>query len=42
MSDRLYPLSESVFNQEILPLILAETTPLGGHPPKIIPNPINN
>jgi len=35
MIDRLYPLSESVFNAEILPLILSETTPLGGRPPKI-------
>jgi hypothetical protein len=24
-----------VFNEEILPLILKETTPLGGRPPKI-------
>jgi hypothetical protein len=35
MSDRLYQLSESVFNEEILPLILEETTPLGGRPPNI-------
>jgi hypothetical protein len=35
MSNRFYPLRESLFNEEILPLILAETTPLGGRPPKI-------
>jgi transposase len=35
MLDRFYPLSERVFNEKILPLILVETTPLGGRPPKI-------
>ncbi|MDR0678532.1 MAG: transposase [Holosporaceae bacterium] len=35
MSDRLYPFSENVFNEKILPLILEETTPMGGRPPKI-------
>jgi hypothetical protein len=35
MADRLYPLEERVFNEKILPLILKETTELGGRPPKI-------
>ncbi|MDR1375595.1 MAG: transposase [Holosporaceae bacterium] len=35
MLDRLYPLSEDAFNEKILPLILEETTPLEGRPPKI-------
>lgn len=35
MNPRLYPISEEVFNREILPIIEAQTTPMGGRPPKI-------
>jgi hypothetical protein len=35
MDKRLYPLEERTFNKEILPIILAETTLMGGRPPKI-------
>jgi hypothetical protein len=35
MQDRLYPISKEKFDQEILPIIEAETTPQGGRPPKI-------
>ena len=35
MNPRLYPITEEAFNSEILPIIEAHTTPLGGRPPLI-------
>jgi hypothetical protein len=35
MNNRLFPLSRDVFNRDVLPIIEAATTPLGGRPPKI-------
>ena len=35
MTSRLYPISEAVFEREILPIIESQTKLLGGRPPKI-------
>lgn len=35
MQDRLYPISRELFDKEILPIIIRETTKEGGRPPKI-------
>jgi transposase len=35
MQDRLYPISKELFDKEILPIIIKETTTRGGRPPKI-------
>ena len=35
MQDRLYPISKELFDREILPIIIRETTRCGGRPPKI-------
>ena len=35
MNDRLYPISEAVFNEQILPIIYKHTRVSGGRPPKI-------
>ena len=35
MINRVYPISEKVFNDRVLPIIERHTTPLGGRLPKI-------
>jgi transposase len=35
MESRLYPISQALFEREILPIILRKTTIQGGRPPKI-------
>jgi transposase len=35
VEDRLYPISRELFDREIQPIIIKETTPQGGRPPKI-------
>ncbi|WHQ47057.1 MAG: hypothetical protein MTP17_01655 [Candidatus Midichloria sp.] len=36
MSDRLYQISEDLFNKEILPIIEKHTTPIVGRPQKLV------
>ncbi|WHQ46761.1 MAG: hypothetical protein MTP17_04705 [Candidatus Midichloria sp.] len=36
MSDRLYQISEDLFNKEMLPIIGKHTSPFGGRPPKLV------